>query len=263
MGASRRSRGKHHAKSSTPFLRDSPCDIASFCVEPRRCSCLLFWPSRSSARNSSSHSRNVRVCRLASRMDAGSPGTHRPGGRGRQAGPPAGPVPRNADGRAIFATPGKKGVWLPGGGGGATTNRRRSIPLQPWAALSRRPQRKSARAAHALQAVRRRASVPDAIRCRDRRAARAPAHLHLRHRRAAHLSNRSTWMAGRIRRMLTPSFYGHSIGWWEGDTLNVETTGVQRGLLDRSPRPAHDRKAPDARKVHAHRLADGRVRTDD
>src|SRR4030095_4696954 len=43
-------------------------------------------------------------------------------GRGRQAGPPAAPTPRNADGRAIFSTPGKKGVWLPGGGGATTPN---------------------------------------------------------------------------------------------------------------------------------------------
>ena len=57
-----------------------------------------------------------------------------PGGRGRQAGPPAGPTPRNADGRAIFSTPGKKGVWLPGGGGAAAPNATGpQIPFQPWA----------------------------------------------------------------------------------------------------------------------------------
>src|SRR5437763_14602069 len=43
-------------------------------------------------------------------------------GRGRQAGPPPGPVPRTADGKVILggATPAVKGVWLPGGGGGQT-----------------------------------------------------------------------------------------------------------------------------------------------
>src|SRR4030095_2452443 len=55
-------------------------------------------------------------------------------GRGRQAGPPAAPTPRNADGRAIFSTPGKKGVWLPGGGGATAPNSTGpQVPFQPWA----------------------------------------------------------------------------------------------------------------------------------
>ena len=62
----------------------------------------------------------------------GAPANPAGGGRGRAAGPPAAPAPRNADGRAIFWTPGKKGVWLPGGGGGATVESA-GIPFQPWA----------------------------------------------------------------------------------------------------------------------------------
>ena len=37
---------------------------------------------------------------------------------------------------------------------------------------------------------------------------------------------------------LSPSFYGHSIGWWEGDTLNIETTGFNEGFwIDRRGLP--------------------------
>ena len=69
----------------------------------------------------------------------GAPANPNPqgGGRGRQAGPPAGPTPRNADGRAIFSTPGKKGVWLPGGGGATTPNAAGpTIPFQPCRAAT-------------------------------------------------------------------------------------------------------------------------------
>jgi hypothetical protein len=35
-----------------------------------------------------------------------------------------------------------------------------------------------------------------------------------------------------------PDYYGHSIGWWEGDTLVVETTGFNEGFwLDRGQLP--------------------------
>ncbi len=42
-----------------------------------------------------------------------------PGRGGRQAGPPAKPTPRSADGKVLLggATPSEKGVWLPGGRG--------------------------------------------------------------------------------------------------------------------------------------------------
>ena len=37
---------------------------------------------------------------------------------------------------------------------------------------------------------------------------------------------------------LTPSFYGHSIGWWEGDTLVVDTVGFNEDFwIDRGQVP--------------------------
>jgi hypothetical protein len=41
---------------------------------------------------------------------------------------------------------------------------------------------------------------------------------------------------------LAPSFYGHSIGWWEGDTLVVDTVGFNEGFwIDRGQLPHTDK----------------------
>jgi hypothetical protein len=41
---------------------------------------------------------------------------------------------------------------------------------------------------------------------------------------------------------LTPSYYGHSIGWWEGDTLVVDSVGFNEGFwLDRGQIPHTDK----------------------
>ena len=37
---------------------------------------------------------------------------------------------------------------------------------------------------------------------------------------------------------LTPTYYGHSVGQWEGDTLVVDTVGFNEALLARPARPA-------------------------
>ena len=64
--------------------------------------------------------------------NAGIGGVGAPRGRG-----PAGPVPRNAEGRALlgFAVSStEKGVWLPGRGGGQTlVQDPEKLPFQPWA----------------------------------------------------------------------------------------------------------------------------------
>jgi hypothetical protein len=52
---------------------------------------------------------------------------------------------------------------------------------------------------------------------------------------------RSTWTAVRIRDSHA-AFYGHSIGWWEGDTLNVETPGFNEGFwIDRRGLPTTEK----------------------
>ena len=40
---------------------------------------------------------------------------------------------------------------------------------------------------------------------------------------------------------LVPTYYGHSIGWWEGDTLVIDTTGYNEGFwMDRRGLPHTD-----------------------
>jgi hypothetical protein len=50
---------------------------------------------------------------------------------------------------------------------------------------------------------------------------------------------RTIYMDGRTHpRNLSPSFYGHSIGWWDGDTLVVDTIGFNEGFwIDRGQIP--------------------------
>ena len=50
---------------------------------------------------------------------------------------------------------------------------------------------------------------------------------------------RTIYMDGRKHpEKLSPSFYGHSIGWWEGDTLVVDTIGFNEGFwIDRGQLP--------------------------
>ena len=88
-----------------------------------------------------------------------------------------------------------------------------------------------ARASHALQGIGRFAAVPDAVRRRVRGTA-ARCSVSTSSTSAARIrSAPSTWTAGRTRRNVAPSYYGHSIGWWEGDTLVVETTGFNETIL--------------------------------
>ncbi len=62
---------------------------------------------------------------------------------------------------------------------------------------------------------------------------------------------------------LTPSFYGHSIGSWEGDTLVVDTIGFNEGFwIDRGQLP-HTSQLHLIERVHAHGAREHEVRADD
>ena len=165
------------------------------------------------------------------------------GGRGRQAGPPAAPAPRNADGRAIFQTPGKKGVWLPGGGGAAAPNATGpQVPFQPWA--------------RAVYADRGENQLEPHTRCKPSGGVRqfltpyGVEIVELPELQRIFIFDiggphtyRTIYMDGRSHPAdFTPTFYGHSIGWWEGDTLNVETTGFNEGFwIDRRGLPTTEK----------------------
>jgi hypothetical protein len=164
-----------------------------------------------------------------------------PGGRGRQAGPPPGPAPRSADGRILLggATPAQKGVWLPGSGGFQTiTSDLSKVPFQPWA-----------RALYVNRGVN---QLEPHTRCKPSGFVRqfltpyGVEFVDLPEIQRVYIFDiggphtyRTIYTDGRTHPAnLEPSFYGHSIGWWEGDTLVVDTTGFNEGFwMDRRGLP--------------------------
>jgi hypothetical protein len=159
-------------------------------------------------------------------------------GRGRG---PAGPAPRNANGRVVLDTssPSDKGVWLPGQGGAQTLVPDPGVlPFQPWA--------------QALYADRVRNQLEPHTRCKPSGFARqfltpyGVEIVELPDLQRIYIFDiggphtyRTIYMDGRAHPAgLDPGFYGHSIGWWEGDTLSVDTIGFNEGFwLDRRGLP--------------------------
>jgi len=166
--------------------------------------------------------------------------------RGRAAGPPPGPAPRSPEGRALLNTPGKKGVFLPGGGGGqqTATSKSTEVPFQPWA--------------RALLADREVNQLEPHTRCKPSGGIRqfltpyGVEFVELPEIQRIFIFDiggphtyRTIYMDGRPHPdNLTPSYYGHSTGKWEGDTLVVDTVGYNETFwLDR-------RGIPTTEKLH-------------
>jgi hypothetical protein len=169
-----------------------------------------------------------------------------PAGRGRNPGPPPGPAPRNADGRVLLggATPKDKGVWLPGGGGFQGVQSQEPVPFQPWAKAVYEDRQKNQLEPH--------------TRCKPSGFVRqfltpyGVEFVELPELQRIYIFDiggphtyRTIYMDGRTHPTnLDPSFYGHSIGWWEGDTLVVDTIGYNEGFwMDR-------RGSPTTEKLH-------------
>jgi hypothetical protein len=162
------------------------------------------------------------------------------GGPGRGA-RPAKPAPRGANGRALLggATPSEKGVWLPGNGGAQTmVADLNKIPFQPWA--------------KALHEERGRNQLEPHTRCKPSGFVRqfltpyGVEIVELAEMQRVYIFDiggphtyRTIYTDGRTHPAnLPPSFYGHSIGWWEGDTLVVDTTGFNESFwMDRRGLP--------------------------
>jgi hypothetical protein len=161
-------------------------------------------------------------------------------GRGRNAGPPR-PAPRNAAGRVLLsgATPADKGVWSPGPVIPDPLGPSKELPFQPWA--------------RALFADRRTHQLEPHARCKPSGVARVfltPYGVEITELpeiqrvyifdiggphtfRTIHLDGRGH------PKKVQPSYYGHSIGWWEGDTLVVDTVGYNDSFwLDRGGLPS-------------------------
>jgi len=162
------------------------------------------------------------------------------GGTGRAAGPPPAPAPRSADGKILLwgSSPAVKGVWLPDGGAGVAMADPKTVPLQPWAA--------------AVLENRRNFQLEPHTRCKPSGGIRqflTPygvefvefpelQRMYIFDIGGPH-TYRTIYMDGRSHPSnLQPSYYGHSIGRWEGDTFVVDTTGFNESFwIDRRGTP--------------------------
>jgi hypothetical protein len=165
---------------------------------------------------------------------------------GRRGGPSPGPPPRTAEGRVLLggATPAIKGVWLPEEGGAQAAGDIASVPLQPWA--------------RAVLANRQVNQLEPHTRCKPSGGIRqfltpyGVEFVELPELQRIFIFDiggphtyRTIYMDGRTHPAnLQPSYYGHSIGWWEGDTLVVDTMGFNESFwIDR-------RGTPHTEKLH-------------
>jgi len=164
----------------------------------------------------------------------GRGGNNRGGGGG-----PAAPAPKFSDGTPrLGALPGQTGIWNGGGGGNA------DVPYQPWA--------------KAISDYRRVNEFEPHTRCKPSGGPRqflTPYGVEIvdlpEIKRIMIMdiggphTFRTIYMDGRPHpKDLSPSFYGHSIGRWEGDTLVVDTIGFnEKFWIDRG-------QAPHTEKLH-------------
>jgi hypothetical protein len=139
------------------------------------------------------------------------------------------------------ATPSQKGLWLPAGGV-VTTPIIPDIPFQPWSRAlyaDREGHRLEPHARCKASGVVRQFQTPYGIEF-----------LELPELQTMYIFDvggphtfRVIHMDGRSHPQTpTPSYYGHSIGWWEGDTLVIDTVGYNEGFwLDRMGAPHTER----------------------
>ena len=141
--------------------------------------------------------------------------------------PPPAPTPRSAEGKVLLggATPEERGVWTPMFSIFDPIADLETVPFQPWA--------------RALYDTRQVHELEPHARCKASGASRqflTPygvefvelpefGELYIFDIGGPH-TYRTVYMDGRSHPAdLTPSNYGHAIGWWEGDTLFVDTVG--------------------------------------
>jgi hypothetical protein len=139
------------------------------------------------------------------------------------------------------ASAGEKGVWLPSGGFGGFAGQDQ-VPYQPWAR-----EVVADREIHQLEphtrcqpsGVIRQFLTPYGVEIVDLPELQR---VYIFDIGGPH-TYRTVYMDGRTHPPdPTPSHYGHSIGWWEGDTLVIDTTGFnERFWWDRRGTPHTDR----------------------
>jgi hypothetical protein len=149
-----------------------------------------------------------------------------PRGFGQNA-PPAGPAPRNDAGRVVLDgdNPRTVGVWTPLFGISDPVAPIETVPFQPWAAALYEDRQAHELEPHArckASGVSRQFLTPYGVEIVE-----IPEleRLYIFDIGGPH-TFRTVYMDGRSHPAdLQPTNYGHTIGWWEGDTLVMDTVG--------------------------------------
>jgi hypothetical protein len=158
--------------------------------------------------------------------------------------PPPGPVPRDDSGHVLLggATPEERGVWTPLFGIRDPTTPVEQVPFKPWA--------------RALFDDRQIHELEPHARCKASGASRqfltpyGVEILVLEEFERIYIFDiggphtfRTVYTDGRSHpKDLEPSNYGHSIGWWEGDTLVIDSVGFNEDFwFERRGLPHTDR----------------------
>jgi hypothetical protein len=175
----------------------------------------------------------------AARGAAPAVGGGRGGRGGGAAAAPAAPAPRFADGTVrLGALPGQSGTWNGGGGGNA------DVPYQPWARAISNYRRVNEFEPHTRckpSGGPRQFLTPYGVEIVDLPELKRIMIMDI----GGPHTFRTIYMDGRPHpRDLQPSFYGHSIGTWDKDTLVVDTIGFnEKFWIDRG-------QAPHTEKLH-------------
>jgi len=164
----------------------------------------------------------------------GAPARGRGAGGGRATAPPK-PAPRLASGRVQLN---EKGVWIGGGGvGGRGTD----IPYQAWTkavAADRRVNELEPHTRCKASGFQRQFLTPYGAEIVEMPQIQRVFIFDI----GGPHTFRTIYTDGRSHpKNLQPTYYGHSIGWWEGDTLVVDTVGYNEGFwIDRGVAPHTD-----------------------
>lgn len=155
--------------------------------------------------------------------------------------PPAAPAPRNSAGRVVLSpslSTTEKGLWLPVFGILDPIAPAAKVPFQPWAKALFDDRQKHELEPHARckpSGVARQFLTPYGVEFVEMSDLQR---LFIFDVGGPH-TFRTVFMDGRTHPAdATPSPYGHSIGWWDGDTLVIDTVGFSEAFwLDRRGLP--------------------------
>jgi len=166
------------------------------------------------------------------------------GGRGRAAGPPPAPAPRRPDGRVYLmgANAKVKGLWLPNFSITAPAADINTIAWMPWSKALYDDRQKHELEPHTrckASGVTRQFLTPYGVEFVELEDVKR---IFIFDVGGPH-TFRTIYMDGREHpKDLVPSYYGHNVGHWEGDTLVVDAVGfVESFWLDRRGLPHTDK----------------------